>query len=100
MEDKWFWYFENDTLYAHRSWTGYCIYSIRFNHSTDTHRVTVNRDRKQYSCKSKSDDLKQINRLLDWWVQPDYDYYGEWLDETTNALRNNAKNKQERGNPT
>ena len=22
MEDKWFWYMEGDTLYAHRSWTG------------------------------------------------------------------------------
>lgn len=26
MEDKWFWYMEGNTLYAHRSWTGYCIY--------------------------------------------------------------------------
>jgi len=23
MEDKWFWYCEGNTLYAHRSWTGY-----------------------------------------------------------------------------
>ncbi len=24
MEDKWFWYYENGKLYAHRSWTGFC----------------------------------------------------------------------------
>ena len=30
MEDKWFWYMEGNTLYAHRSWTGYCIYVIQF----------------------------------------------------------------------
>ena len=30
MEDKWFWYMEGLTLWAHRSWTGYCIYRIAF----------------------------------------------------------------------
>ena len=28
MEDKWFMYCEGDTLYIHRSWTGYCIYAV------------------------------------------------------------------------
>ena len=30
MEDKWFWYMEGDTLYAHRSWTGICVYTVEF----------------------------------------------------------------------
>ena len=30
MEDKWFIYFQEDTLYLHRSWTGQCIYRVHF----------------------------------------------------------------------
>ena len=30
MEDKWFIYFEEDTLYIHRSWTEFCIYILEF----------------------------------------------------------------------
>ena len=29
-EDKWFIYWENDTLFFHRSWTGVCVYIVRF----------------------------------------------------------------------
>ena len=50
MEDKWFWYFEDDKLYAHRSWTGYCVYIISFNMETYDHEVVVNRDISQYKC--------------------------------------------------
>lgn len=93
MEDKWFFYFENDTLYAHRSWSGACIYAVKFNFETDKHRVVVNRDKSQYSCKSKEDDLNQLNRLLDRWTQPEHDYYNEWPDETAGALRRSGRNK-------
>ena len=30
MEDKWFVFYEDDWLYLHRSWTGACIYGLRF----------------------------------------------------------------------
>jgi len=30
MEDKWFIFFEESWLYFHRSWTGPCIYAVRF----------------------------------------------------------------------
>ena len=30
MDYKWFIFFEQDRLYIHRSWTGYCIYIVRF----------------------------------------------------------------------
>lgn len=30
MEDKWFIYFQDDQLYFHRSWTGSCIYILKF----------------------------------------------------------------------
>ena len=86
MEDKWFWYMEGDTLYAHRSWTGFCVYRIDFK-SDDRHFVTVSRDEDQYSCKSIEYDARCINNLLSWWSQSSYDYYGEWLAETVEALK-------------
>jgi hypothetical protein len=30
MEDKWFIYFEEPWLYLHRSWSGNCIFKVRF----------------------------------------------------------------------
>jgi hypothetical protein len=30
MEDKWFIFYEAPWLFLHRSWTGYCIYQVRF----------------------------------------------------------------------
>jgi hypothetical protein len=30
MEDKWFVFYEEPWLYFHRSWTGACIYAVRF----------------------------------------------------------------------
>lgn len=81
MEDKWFWFMEGDTLFAHRSWTGICVYRIDFK-SDDHHVVTVNRDPEQYKCTSIAEDVQQLNNLLNWWTQDSYDYYHEWLDET------------------
>ncbi len=81
MEDKWFWYMEGDKLYAHRSWTGYCIYIIGFS-VDNSHIVTVNRDPEQYKCTSNDEDIKKLNMLLNWWCEEKYDYYSEWISET------------------
>ena len=86
MEDKWFWYMEGDTLYAHRSWTGICIYVIKF-FPTGKHKVLVNRDPEQYGCTSAEQDFQQLHTLLNWWAQSNYDYYGQWLSETVNSLK-------------
>ena len=93
MEDKWFWYMEGDTLYAHRSWTGFCIYRIEF-HKDGDHLVTVNRDPEQYGCKDVQEDCEALNKLLDWWTQPVYDHYNEWLSETIDALKRAGKRKE------
>ncbi|MBR5684212.1 MAG: hypothetical protein IKW96_13240 [Ruminococcus sp.] len=87
MEDKWFWYMEGNKLYAHRSWTGYCIYIIEFS-ADNAHKVTVNRDPEQYKCTSTDEDIKKLNTLLDWWCEEKYDYYHEWLSETMAPLIN------------
>lgn len=94
MEDKWFWFMEGDTLFAHRSWTGYCIYIIDFG-GGDTHAVTVNRDPEQYRCASVDDDIENLNKLLDMWTQTPYDHYGQWLGEIYNNLRKNGNGSQD-----
>ena len=76
---------EGDTLFAHRSWTGICIFRIDF--KPDHHLVvTVNRDPEQYACTDTDDDARTLNKLLDWWTQDSYDYYHEWLAETADRL--------------
>ena len=90
MEDKWFWFMEGDTLFAHRSWTGVCIYQIDFK-PDNKHVVTVNRDPEQYKCTSTAEDAQQLNNLLNWWTQDSYDYYHEWLAETVDTLKKAGK---------
>ena len=92
MEDKWFWYMEGTLLWAHRSWTGYCIYQIDFKEDSN-HVVTVNRDPEQYRCISIEEDIKSLNNLLDWWTKAPYDHYKEWLSETYDQLK-----KADKGN--
>ena len=90
MEDKWFWYMDGSTLFAHRSWTGYCIYRIDFKEDND-HVVTVNRDPEQYKCTSIDEDIESLNKLLEWWTRTPYDHYNEWLSETYDALGKSGK---------
>ena len=90
MEDKWFWYMERSTLWAHRSWTGYCIYRIDFKEDNN-HVVTVNRDPEQYKRASIEEDIESLNKLLDQWTQTPYDHYNEWLSETYDMLKKSGK---------
>ena len=90
MEDKWFWYMEGSTLWAHRSWTGYCIYQIDFKEGNN-HIVTVNRNPEQYKCTSIQEDIESLNKLLGWWTQAPYDHHNEWLSETQDALEKAGK---------
>lgn len=39
MEDKWFIYFEENWLYVHRSWTGDCIFQVKFVQSYDRYLI-------------------------------------------------------------
>ena len=86
MEDKWFWYMEGRTLWAHRSWTGFCIYRIDFREDNE-HLVTVNRDPAQYGGSDIGEDAAALDRLLDAWTRTPYDHCGEWLSEVCAALK-------------
>jgi hypothetical protein len=66
MEDKWFIYFKESWLYFHRSWTGACIYAIRFESSvTGASAVEswVSRDSTQYR-ETRTDYDRLIARFL------------------------------------
>lgn len=62
MEDHWFNYMEEDRLYLHRSWTGFCIYEISFEPTQNGYHVRevwVNRSPDQY----KGTDEQDVNWL-------------------------------------
>jgi len=65
MEHKWFIYMENDVLYFHRSWTGFCIYEVHFNKQRTINTVLVNRDDRQYRGIDNERDKRILNILID-----------------------------------
>jgi hypothetical protein len=51
MDDKWFASFEDPWPYLHRSWTGFCVYQVRFEPAGGGVRVAealVSRNPEQY----------------------------------------------------
>jgi hypothetical protein len=69
MENKWFIYLENQILYFHRSWTGFCIYQLHLESSGDTWVVTdtwVNRDNEQFGTETTDDyEMAVLSFLID-----------------------------------
>jgi len=67
MEDKWFIYWEDSSLYFHRSWTGYCVYVVRFAVKNKTYRIIeadINRSPGQYKQTSDEFDAGMIMYLV------------------------------------
>lgn len=68
MDDKWYIYWKDDHLYFYRSWTGFCIYIVRFVADGDCYRMVsakVNRNQKQYSETNDKQDELTISYLID-----------------------------------
>lgn len=68
MEEKWFIFVEEDILYMHRSWTGYCIYQLCLIRKETTYGVGdafVNRDTSQYSGTDDHYDERLVTFLID-----------------------------------
>ncbi|MEH1883064.1 hypothetical protein [Nostoc sp.] len=64
MEDKWFIFYEAPWIYLHRSWTGFCIFKVRFEVVGDSVKIAevqVNRDPAEYS---NTDDKRNASMLL------------------------------------
>ena len=69
MEDKWFVFFENNWLYFHRSWTGYCQFKIRITKEKDEKQYCVKefyaeRNPERYKCVDDTEDIKKISFLI------------------------------------
>ncbi len=67
MEDKWFVLFEHPWLYLHRSWTGLCVYQLRFGEFGGRWSVAeawVNCDPEQYTGTDRAWDVKLVRFLL------------------------------------
>ena len=59
MDKKWFIYYEEPWLYLHRSWTGVCVYGVRFETSANGASIVkswANRDSERYSETSIEND--------------------------------------------
>ena len=68
MDDRWFIYWEDDRLFFHRSWSGFCVYVVRFTPTGDGSRMIeahVNRDPEQYTETRDAHDAKMISYLID-----------------------------------
>lgn len=67
MEDKWFVFHEDGWVFFHRSWTGYCVYQVRFERIDDEYVVAegwVTRDSKEYNNNDIEKDVRQLSLLL------------------------------------
>lgn len=67
QEEKWFAYFENNTLYQHRSWSGTLIDQIHFVEDGDGLRAThaeVNRYTPHYANKDDEEDRRRIADMV------------------------------------
>lgn len=68
MEDRWFAWFDEPVLHLHRSWTGFCIYEVRFQQDARKWRAVsakVNRNSEEYTETDEATDQQVIARLID-----------------------------------
>src|SRR5215510_462114 len=68
MDDRWFIFLEDDVLYLHRSWTGFCVYQVSFKKDGAQYRVVealINRDPSQGSATDDGYDVDLLNYLID-----------------------------------
>ena len=67
MEDHWFMYCDEMTIRYYRSWTGFCIYVVKYEDDGETCRITelmVNREPEQYTCTDDKHDIALFMALL------------------------------------
>ena len=67
MEDKWFVFWKDGELFFHRSWTGICLFVVRFacaERGAVAVEAVVNRDPEQYGCTDDERDAKMVAYLI------------------------------------
>jgi len=68
MEDRWFIFFDEPWLYFHRSWTGACIYGVRFQRGEAGFTAVeswASRDAQQYKENSTDYDREVLSVLIE-----------------------------------
>ena len=68
MDDKWFIFYEAPWLYLHRSWTGFCVYQVRFEALGTVMAIAeafVNADETQHQLGTGKQDVLQLCILMD-----------------------------------
>ena len=69
MEDRWFIYLEDDWLFFHRSWTGFCIFQLHLGPIDGGHNriaeTWVNRDQGQYRSTDSQYDQETLTSLFE-----------------------------------
>ncbi|WDA42012.1 hypothetical protein [Erythrobacter sp. BLCC-B19] len=68
MDDKWSIFVEDDWLYFHRSWTGFCIFAVRLEPAANGVVIRegwASRDPEQYHGSSAAEEQRQIAALID-----------------------------------
>lgn len=95
MEDKWFVFYEEPWLHLHRSWTGHCIYQVRFEVTANGARpieVWVNRDLQQHRGTDEHDVLL-LALLLDGYAGRPTEDAWQRLEEAWRRLAPGAPNR-------
>jgi hypothetical protein len=68
MEDKWFVFMDDNTLFFHRSWTGLCIYKVIFEKNADRYVAVaafVNQDPDEYNCSNSNYETTLLTWLIE-----------------------------------
>jgi hypothetical protein len=68
MDERWFMYYDEPWFYMHRSWTGYCIYKVRFEECATGFKIVeviANRDPSQYIVADDALDASLLQEILD-----------------------------------
>lgn len=87
MDDKWFIYMEDKILYIHRSWTGFCIFTVKFEKigmRYETQEVWVTRDRNQYQSNGLQEDIALLRNVFEWTFSIN-------MDDSNSPLESNAR---------
>ncbi len=67
MEDRWFIFWEGDSLFVHRSWTGFCVYRVVFQVTANSAVVAsaaVCTDARQYHRGSDQYEVAFLDSLI------------------------------------
>lgn len=65
MEDKWFIFFEGSWLYIHRSWSGRCIYQVRFDENNGIAEALISTEDPEYNSMSEESNILLLRYLID-----------------------------------